>query len=109
MDAFDNPHNRLSNHFFGIGEGRNFSIGRVGQEAEDAFLSQSGHAVQISWLTDWCKVKLEVTGTDNLTLRRMNDNPQGLWNRVGCPEESRLQIFKGQLCILIDFIELGIP
>ena len=54
---------------------------------ENAFLAQSSRTVQVSRLTDWCKVKLEVTGTDNLTLRRMDDNSQRLWNRVGCPEE----------------------
>ena len=38
----------------------------------------------------------------------MNDNSQRLWNRVSGSKESRLEIFKGQLSVVIDFVKFGV-
>ena len=54
------------------------------------------------------KVKFEVSGTDNLTLRSVNHNPQRFWNRVSRTEEGCFKIFKLKFSVLVDFVEFGI-
>ena len=38
----------------------------------------------------------------------MNDNPQRFWNRVSGSKESCLEIFKGQLSVVVDFVKFGV-
>ena len=54
------------------------------------------------------KVKFEVSGTDNLTLRSVNHNPQRFWNRVSRTEEGCFKVFKLKFSVLVDFVEFGI-
>ena len=54
-----------------------------------------------------CEVKFKVSCADDFSLRRMKNNPQRFWNGVGCTEEGRFNMLKGQLRILVDFIEFG--
>ena len=64
--------------------------------------------MEVGWFTNRCKVKFEVSGTDNLSLRGVNHNPQWFWNRVGRTEEGCFKIFKLKLSVLVDFVEFGI-
>ena len=94
----------MTNDFFRVGEGGDFSIGWVREEAEHAFFAESGHAMQISWFANRCEIEFEVSGTNNIALRGMNNDSQRFWNRVGCTEESDAKVFESQLGIVVDFV-----
>ncbi|CIV61133.1 Uncharacterised protein [Streptococcus pneumoniae] len=104
----DNLHNGLTNDFFRVGKGWYFRICRVRQETEHAFFTKRSHTMQVRRFSNWSKVELKVTRTDDFPLRSMNDNPQRLWNRVSRSKESCLEIFKGQLGVVVDFVKFGV-
>ena len=98
----------LANDFFRVGKGWHFCICRVRQETEHAFFTKGCHTVQVCWFSNWSKVELEVTRTNDFSLWSMNDNPQRFWNRVSRSKESCLEIFKGQLSVVVDFVKFGV-
>ena len=64
--------------------------------------------MEVSRFSNRCEVEFEVSGTDNLSLRGVNHNPQRFWNRVSRTEEGCFKIFKLKLSVLVDFVEFGI-
>ena len=82
-------------------------IGRVRQEGQNpltANFRQTGKIRPI--VSSCCLVKLEITCVDDISLIRLDHNPQTLWNGVGGFEEGNDRISKINLRFSIDDMEV---